>query len=214
MAGGDTRGRVPGRASGGGGGGGGAIQAPLPRAHVVPRGAAAGGGAGGAGARGKGAATDTAWVDGRDGLYTAVAEKWMEQIVQDFGSDHVWQMDSFFANGSSWGAAAPVRGGRADAVRPLLGTPGPRPSRSVRHPPAPNPPTGEAGHPPPPPPAPSHPPPLPTPPLPPPPPPFPSPSPPPPPLIYRPSYGPVYRKLLDKGHRSTVAVSNLILRPL
>ena len=65
-------------------------------------------------AQGKGAASDTAWIDGRDPLYTAVADRWMAQIIEDFGSDHVWQMDGFFANGSSWGleltdeAAAPV----------------------------------------------------------------------------------------------------------
>ena len=54
------------------------------------------------------AAADTAWIDGRDPLYTAVADKWMEQIVADFGSDHVWQMDAFFSNGSGWGAELPV----------------------------------------------------------------------------------------------------------
>ena len=57
-------------------------------------------------ARGKGAAEDTAWIDGRDPLYTAVADRWMARILADFGSDHVWQMDAFFANGSSWGAPA------------------------------------------------------------------------------------------------------------
>ena len=56
-------------------------------------------------ARGVNAASDTAWIDGRDELYTAVADQWMSQILRDFGSDHVWQMDAFFANGSSWGAA-------------------------------------------------------------------------------------------------------------
>ena len=45
-------------------------------------------------AQGKGAAADTAWIDGRDELYTAVANKWVEEIVADFGSDHVWQMDA------------------------------------------------------------------------------------------------------------------------
>ena len=56
-------------------------------------------------AQGKGAAADTAWIDGRDPLYTAVADKWMAQVTEDFGSDHVWQMDGFFADGSGWGAA-------------------------------------------------------------------------------------------------------------
>ena len=54
-------------------------------------------------AQGKGAANDTAWIDGRDPLYTKVADAWIAQIISDFGSDHVWQMDAFFANGSTWG---------------------------------------------------------------------------------------------------------------
>ena len=33
-------------------------------------------------ARGVGAAKDTAWIDGRDELYTAVADKWMAQIIE------------------------------------------------------------------------------------------------------------------------------------
>ena len=63
-------------------------------------------------AQGKGAASDTAWIDGRDPLYTAVADRWMAQIIKDFGSDHVWQMDGFFANGSSWGLELTARGDR------------------------------------------------------------------------------------------------------
>ena len=38
---------------------------------------------------------DTAWIDGRDPLYTEVADAWMKQIIADFGSDHAWQMDAF-----------------------------------------------------------------------------------------------------------------------
>ena len=57
-------------------------------------------------AQGKGAAADTAWIDGRDPLYTAVADRWMAEVTKDFGSDHVWQMDGFFADGSGWGAAS------------------------------------------------------------------------------------------------------------
>ena len=41
---------------------------------------------------------DTAWIDGRDPLFTRVADAWMAQIIADFGSDHAWQMDAFFAN--------------------------------------------------------------------------------------------------------------------
>ena len=58
--------------------------------------------------RGVKAAIDTAWIDGRDPLYTAVADAWMKQVTADFGSDHVWQMDGFFADGSSWGATDPT----------------------------------------------------------------------------------------------------------
>ncbi len=38
---------------------------------------------------------DTAWIDGRDPLYTEVADAWMKQVIADFGSDHAWQMDAF-----------------------------------------------------------------------------------------------------------------------
>ena len=70
-------------------------------------------------AQGKGSAADTAWIDGRDPLYTRVADKWMEQIVADFGSDHVWQMDAFFSNGSGWGAERPEPPLAAAALAPV-----------------------------------------------------------------------------------------------
>lgn len=38
---------------------------------------------------------DTAWIDGRDPLYTRVADAWMKQILTDFGSDHVWQVGHY-----------------------------------------------------------------------------------------------------------------------
>ena len=38
---------------------------------------------------------DTAWIDGRDQLYSDVADAWMKQIIADFGTDHAWQMDAF-----------------------------------------------------------------------------------------------------------------------
>ena len=53
--------------------------------------------------RGETGAVDTAWLDGRDHLYTRVADAWMKQIISDFGTDHVWQMDGFFAGGTGWG---------------------------------------------------------------------------------------------------------------
>lgn len=46
---------------------------------------------------------DTAWLDGRDPLFTKVADAWMKQIIADFGTDHAWQMDGFFGNGTGWG---------------------------------------------------------------------------------------------------------------
>lgn len=39
---------------------------------------------------------DTAWLDGRDPLYTRVADAWMKQIIADFGTDHAWQADAFW----------------------------------------------------------------------------------------------------------------------
>ena len=46
---------------------------------------------------------DTAWIDGRDPLYTKVADAWMKQMIEDFGSDHVWQADAYLGNGTGWG---------------------------------------------------------------------------------------------------------------
>lgn len=31
----------------------------------------------------------------------------MKQVIADFGSDHAWQMDGFFGNGTGWGGAEP-----------------------------------------------------------------------------------------------------------
>lgn len=53
--------------------------------------------------QGKSGAVDTAWLDGREPLFTEVADAWMKQIMTDFGTDHVWQMDGFFAGGTGWG---------------------------------------------------------------------------------------------------------------
>ena len=40
-----------------------------------------------------------------DPLFTRVADAWMQKIIAQFGSDHAWQMDAFFANGTGWGVA-------------------------------------------------------------------------------------------------------------
>ena len=58
--------------------------------------------------RGTKNAFDTAWVDGRDPLFTTVADAWMKQILTDFGTDHVWQMDGFFGSGTGWGQNPPL----------------------------------------------------------------------------------------------------------
>jgi alpha-N-acetylglucosaminidase len=47
---------------------------------------------------------DTAWIDGRDPLFTRVADAWMSAIIAQFGSDHAWQVDAYFANGTGWGS--------------------------------------------------------------------------------------------------------------
>ena len=58
-------------------------------------------------------AGDTAWVDGRDPLFTRIADAWAAAVAADFGLDDggsVWQMDAFFGNGTSWGDASPPSG--------------------------------------------------------------------------------------------------------
>jgi hypothetical protein len=70
--------------------------------------------------RGKQGAVDTAWVDGRDELFTRVADAWMAQIIADFGTDHVWQMDGFFSGGTGWGM---VEGPEKEAVACEWSTP-------------------------------------------------------------------------------------------
>ena len=62
--------------------------------------------------RGTGGAVDTAWVDGRDALFTRVGDAWMKTIIEDFGTDHVWQMDGFFA-----GPPSPVLGSWGKTMR-------------------------------------------------------------------------------------------------
>jgi hypothetical protein len=63
-----------------------------------------------------GHAGDTAWIDSRDPLYTRVADAWLKQLIADFGTDHVWQMDAYFANGTSWGETPPLDAGVESVV--------------------------------------------------------------------------------------------------
>jgi hypothetical protein len=70
--------------------------------------------------RGTEGAVDTAWIDGRDALFTRVADAWMKEIITDFGTDHVWQMDGFFAGGTGWGADGGDAGVVEASYRPSL----------------------------------------------------------------------------------------------
>lgn len=66
--------------------------------------------------RGTKGAIDTAWLDGRDELFTRVGDAWMKQIIADFGTDHVWQMDGFFSSGTGWGDEQEHQGEEAAAA--------------------------------------------------------------------------------------------------
>ena len=68
------------------------------------------------GTRGTKGAIDTAWLDGRDPLFTRVGDAWMKQILADFGTDHVWQMDGYFSGGTGWGDEEEDEGGGEDAA--------------------------------------------------------------------------------------------------
>ena len=57
---------------------------------------------------------------GRDPLFTKVADAWMKQVIADFGTDHAWQMDGFFGNGTGWGAGEPADAATEHAEPPHL----------------------------------------------------------------------------------------------
>ena len=59
---------------------------------------------------------------GRDPLFTKVADAWMKQIIADFGTDHAWQMDGFFGNGTGWGGTDPEDGTTATTYTKLADT--------------------------------------------------------------------------------------------
>lgn len=53
----------------------------------------------------------TGWVDALDtSTWDTIADAWMEEILADFPPSpvHMWQMDGFFANGTTWGDATPA----------------------------------------------------------------------------------------------------------
>ena len=38
----------------------------------------------------------TAWIDALDPVFGEIADAWMAQLVQDFGTDHWYQLDGYF----------------------------------------------------------------------------------------------------------------------
>jgi hypothetical protein len=43
----------------------------------------------------------TAWMDSLDPLFLNIADLWMETIIEDFGSDHWYQLDGYFNGGTA-----------------------------------------------------------------------------------------------------------------
>ena len=42
---------------------------------------------------------DTGWMDALDPLYAKVADMWMTELIEDFGTDHYYQLDGWFNGG-------------------------------------------------------------------------------------------------------------------
>ena len=38
---------------------------------------------------------DTGWMDSTDPLFAQIADVWMQTLIEDFGTDHWYQMDGF-----------------------------------------------------------------------------------------------------------------------
>jgi hypothetical protein len=43
----------------------------------------------------------TGWMNSVDPLYAKIADVWMETIVEDFGTDHWYQLDGYFNGGTA-----------------------------------------------------------------------------------------------------------------
>jgi hypothetical protein len=39
---------------------------------------------------------DTAWMDSLDPLFGKIADVWMKTLIEDFGTDHWYQLDGYF----------------------------------------------------------------------------------------------------------------------
>jgi len=42
---------------------------------------------------------DTGWIDALDPLFLKIADAWMAQLIEDFGTDHYYQLDGWFNGG-------------------------------------------------------------------------------------------------------------------
>ena len=42
---------------------------------------------------------DTGWIDALDPLFLEIADLWMAQLIEDFGTDHYYQLDGWFNGG-------------------------------------------------------------------------------------------------------------------
>ena len=52
----------------------------------------------------------TAWIDALDPVFGEIADAWMAQLVQDFGTDHWYQLDGYFDGGTApWVREAAAR---------------------------------------------------------------------------------------------------------
>jgi hypothetical protein len=54
---------------------------------------------------------DTAWMDSLDPLFAEIADKWMQTLIGDFGTDHWYQLDGYFDGGTApWLSGGAARG--------------------------------------------------------------------------------------------------------
>ena len=52
---------------------------------------------------------NTAWIDALDPVFLKIADKWMETMIADFGTDHWYQLDGYFNGGTApWYSSNPT----------------------------------------------------------------------------------------------------------
>eukprot|EP00939_MAST-03C_sp_MAST-3C-sp1_P001224 g1224.t1 len=63
----------------------------------------------------------TGWMNSVDPMYAEIADVWMQNLVDDFGTDHWYQLDGYFDGGTApW--LAPLRGSIVDDEAPQTAT--------------------------------------------------------------------------------------------